>query len=172
MEFIGGIFLAMIAVFGVVGIVRGLGRELGVTIMLLIALSITEIIEELLPQQFNRLLTWVGIPVLAQNDTKTAIFCSILILMIFIAYQSEILTFSSKGKSNIYGLGAGLLNGYLFAGSLWYYLDKTGWPWLHVNALRIPEYYRLAVRYLPPHVFRWEYPIVLVVVLLIMRVRK
>ena len=172
MELIGGIFLCLIGVFGAVGVARGYGRDLGVTIVLLFTLAITELFEERFPQQLNQFLAWSGIPVMSQTSAKTMIFCGLLILMVFIAYQSEFLAFGVRGKSTTYSLGAGLLNWYLCAGSLWYYLAMAGWPWLNLDTRSAGEFYRLTIKLLPPHVFRWEYLLVLAVFLLIMRVVK
>ncbi len=168
---IEAVFLAMFIIFGVIGVVRGYARELGVTTMLLIALFVTEIIDERFATQFYSLLGKLDVPAASQNEIKTLIFIVFLILLTFITYQGETLTFPGKGKSNVYSLGAGLLNGYLFAGSLWYYLDKAGWPLFRVQA-PFTAFYDLAVKLLPPAIFRWEYLIALAVFMLIIRVVK
>jgi hypothetical protein len=165
-------FLAMFIIFGAVGVVRGYARELGVTTMLLIALFLLEIIDERYIAVFNQVLTWAGVPATAQSEAKTAIFCGFLILIAFISYQGETLTFPGRGTSNPISLGTGLINGYFFAGSLWYYLDKAGWPWLRVDTQHFTDFYRLVVKLLPPAIFRWEYLIALAVFMLIMRVWK
>ena len=168
---IEAVFLAMFIIFGVIGVVRGYARELGVTTMLLIALFVTEIIDERFATQFYSLLGRLDVPATSQNEIKTLIFIVFLILLTFITYQGETLSFPGKGKSNVYGLGAGLLNGYLFAGSLWYYLHKAGWPLFRVQA-PFTDFYDLAVKLLPPAIFRWEYLIALAVFMLIIRVVK
>jgi hypothetical protein len=169
---IEAVFLTMFIIFGVVGVVRGYARELGVTTMLLIALFVLEIIDERYINLFNQVLARVGVPATSQSEVKTAIFCGFLILIAFISYQGETLTFPGKGKSNPFSLGTGLWNGYLFAGSLWYYMDKAGWPWLRVDTQHFTDFYRLVVKLLPPAIFRWEYLIALAVFMLIMRIWK
>ena len=168
---IEAVFLTIMIIFGVVGVVRGYARELGVTTMLLLALFILEILDERYISQFYSLLSRLDVPATSQAEVKTLIFVVFLIVITFISYQGETLSFPGKGKSNVYSLGAGLLNGYLFAGSLWYYLDKVGWPQMRVTDDFTP-FYHMAIKVLPPQIFRWEYLIALAVLMLIMRVWK
>ena len=69
--------------------------------------------------------------------------CSALFLALvtFISYEGVTLVFPIKSTSWFLGLGIGLINGYLFAGSMWYYLQKAGWPLMH--SVVKPEYSQL-----------------------------
>jgi hypothetical protein len=62
----------------------------------------------------------------------------------------------------------GIINGYLLAGTIWYYLAYANWP------SRISEpfsslYYAISA-ILPPVIFKWYYVVVLIVLLLIIKV--
>ena len=166
------VFLVMIALFGIVGIVRGYARELGVTTMLLIGLWVLVFIDTELHIQFDRLLTMlVGDNTATQVTAKALIFCAFLTIIIFISYQGETLSFPGRGANHVFSLGAGLLNGYLYAGSLWYYLGNADWPFLDISQ-PYSQFYDLAWKVLPPNVLPWPYLIGLAAFMLIMRVLK
>ena len=94
-------------------------------------------------------------------------------LMTFISYQGVTLVFPIKSTSWFLGLGIGLINGYLFAGSMWYYLQRAGWPLLH--SVVKPEYSQLndtLIKLMPPAIFSWQALLLMVVALLILRIWK
>ncbi len=166
------VFLVMIALFGVVGIVRGYARELGITTMLLIGLWVLVFIDQQFHVQLDKLLVALaGDSPVTQATVKALIFCAFLIGIIFISYQGETLSFPGKGANHVFSLGAGLLNGYLFAGSLWFYLGDANWPFLDISQ-DYSQFYDLAWKVLPPNVLTWPYLIGLAVFMLIMRVLK
>jgi len=166
------VFLVIIAMFGAIGVVRGLNRELGVTLMLLVGLLVLELLEDQYGRQLNiALATMAGPNPQEQAIARMAIFCGFLTIVAFISYQGITLSFAGASQNNVFGLGTGLLNGYLYAGSLWYYLDWAGWPFLNIQQ-PFTDFYHFAVALLPPAVFKWQYLIALVAFMLIVRVWK
>ena len=166
------VFLVMIALFGIVGVVRGYARELGVTTMLLIGLLVLVFIDKEFHAGLVRFLAaLVGDSTMTQATTKALIFCVFLTIIIFISYQGETLSFPGRGANHVFGLGAGLLNGYLYAGSLWYYLGNANWPLLNISE-PYSQFYQLAWNVLPPNILPWPYLIGLAAFMLIMRVLK
>ncbi len=164
------LFLVLVAVFIVIGIVRGYAKELGVTTMLLIALFVLEFVNERYQASLDKALGIVtGAD--AVGPIRAWIFVAILLIITFISYQGQTLSFPGKGNRPVFDVGVGLLNGYLFAGSIWYYLAQAGWPGLPVSQPFTP-FYQAIVRLLPPAVFSWPYFIALAVILLIARVWK
>ncbi len=139
--------------------------------MLLLALFILELIDERYPDSFERLLVSVTGATGSAQNLRTGLFCAFLILIAYISYEGETLSFPGKGRSTFFSLGTGLLNGYLFAGSLWYYLDRAGWLSLPVTQ-PFTAFYQQAVKFLPPAIFQWPYLVGLAVFMLIMRVWK
>jgi hypothetical protein len=167
------VFLVMIAIFGAIGVVRGFGRELGVTTLLLIALLLLEFLDEQYPTQLGNVLgRLVSAGAVTQSSIKAGIYCAFLILIVFISYEGETLSFPTKVQSQAYGATFGLINGYLFAGSLWYYLHQASWLGWEGIQTNFSEFYLLAVKILPPAVFQWKHLIVLVALMLILRVWK
>ncbi len=164
------LFLTLVAVFVVVGIVRGYARELGVTTMLLIALFVLEFVSERYQALLDRALGIVTDQATV-GPLRAWVFVIALLIVTFISYQGQTLTFPGKGSRPVFDVGVGLLNGYLFAGSVWHYLAQAGWPVLPVSPNYTPVYQAL-VKLLPPAVFSWPYFIGLAVLLLIARVWK
>lgn len=164
------VFLVLLMVFGIIGVVRGFGRELGVTTMLLITLFVLELLDERYHDKLNQA---IGVLVSsgAANATRAWIFVIILGVVAFMSYEGQTLSFAGNRGRVPLDLGAGLLNGYLLIGSIWYYLHVANWPLLSVMQTYTP-FYNVMVRLLPPAIFSWIYFVGLVVLLLIARVWK
>lgn len=166
------IFLTILIIFGIIGVIRGYGRELGVTTMLLLTLFVLEFLNESYPAVLNRVLQiFAGTDPARLAAVRGLLYCAILIVVTFISYEGETLSFPGKRGRIFFDLGSGLLNGYLFAGSLWYYLHIADWPLLN-PARPFTQFYDLAVKLLPPQVFEWKYLVGLAVIMLIARIWK
>ena len=171
---VGLVFLSVMLLFGIIGIVRGVGKELGVTTMLLIGLMVLELMFDMFLSQITQLITQVfGISASSVPAILAIFSCSVLMLIAFISYQGMSLAFPIKSESWFFGLGVGLINGYLFAGSIWYYLQTAGWPLLKpliTNAYT--ELNQTMIMLMPPAIFSWQVLLLMVVFLLIMRIWK
>jgi hypothetical protein len=89
----------------------------------------------------------------------------------FISYQGLGLAFPGSGQNHFVSLLVGLVNGYLFAGSIWWYLQSAGWPLGKVTQTYTPLY-EFLVQLLPPAIFGWQFYILVAVAMLIFRVVK
>ncbi|MGQ9489524.1 MAG: hypothetical protein ACUVR4_01605 [Anaerolineae bacterium] len=166
------VFLTIFVIFGIIGMVRGYGRELGVTTMLFITLFVLEFLAERYPTVLLQVIAiFTGPDQEAQIAAGALIYCAALLVITFISYEGETLSFPGKRGKIIFDLGSGLLNGYLLAGSLWYYLQAANWPILRPSG-DFTALYRVLVRFLPPAVFSWQYLIGLAVIMLIARIWK
>jgi hypothetical protein len=165
------VFVSIWVVFGIIGVVRGVWRELGVTTMLLIALLLLQLLTGQFAKQWNAALGLFIADPGALKHAESLIAVAFLLVIAFISYQGDTLTFPGKGDNWFFSLGTGLLNGYLFAGSIWYYLDAAGWPGGIINSC-FSTFYTTMVKLLPPAVLQWQLLILLVVFMMIMRVIK
>ena len=164
------VFLVVIGIFGAIGVVHSWQRELGVTTMLLLALFvITFLFTSPAGNRVDSALTSAGVSA-AQLATLKSLFAVVTLLVVtFISYQGLGLVFPGNGKQPFLSLVVGLINGYLFAGSIWYYLALANWPFTKV----VPTYttfYNFFVQILPPAIFGWQFFILLAVAMLILRV--
>ena len=80
-----------------------------------------------------------------------AFYILALLGAVFVAYQGYVITYPGSEPKRLQGtllaLMVGLINGYLVAGSLWYYVDKFQQPVRAAGLLR-DEYTTLAQRLL------------------------
>jgi hypothetical protein len=171
---VGVVFLIVMLLFGVIGIVRGVAKELGTTTMLLAALMVLQLTVSMFAPQIASFLNQVfGVSPTSVPTILAVCSALFLALVTFITYEGVTLVFPIKSTSWFLGLGIGLINGYLFAGSMWYYLQKAGWPLLH--SVVKPEYSQLnetLIKLMPPAIFSWQALLLMVVALLILRIWK
>lgn len=166
------VFLVVIALFGAIGIVRGWSNELGVTTMLLLTLFV---IIFLFPTgatgRIDSLLLRIGVDE-SQLIVITSLIAVVALLAVtFISYQGVGLAYPGGKKNNLLSLLIGLVNGYLLAGSLWYYLERANWPLTNVTE-PFSDFYKFFSQILPPAIFPWQFFILLAVAMLILRVIK
>ena len=164
------LFLVLIGLFGAIGVVRGYQRELGVTTMLLLTLFV---IEFLTASSFGTRITAALVGLGLTETQVTTIFdlsaCVLLMIVMFISYQGLGLVYPGSGQNHFVSLLVGLVNGYLFAGSIWWYLQNAGWPFAKVTDTYTPVY-EFLVKLLPPEIFGWQFFILVAVAMLILRV--
>lgn len=166
------VFLVMIALFGAIGIVRGWNNELGVTTMLLLTLFvITFLFPTDATGRIDSLLLGIGI-----DDDQLIVITSLtavvmLLVVTFVSYQGLGLTYPGGKKNSLLSLLIGLVNGYLLAGSIWYYLERANWPLANVTE-PFSDFYKFFSQILPPAIFPWQFFILLAVAMLVLRVIK
>ena len=164
------LFLVVIGLFGAIGVVRGYQRELGVTTMLLLALFIIEFfMATTLGDRVTGVLSNAGVSEIQIDTIVDLTACVVLLIVTFISYQGLGLVYPGSGRNNFLSLLIGLLNGYLLAGSIWWYLQNAGWPFARVTE-PFTSAYDFLVQLLPPEIFGWQFFILVAVAMLIIRV--
>jgi len=167
----------LLLMFGMIGIVRGFLKELGVTTVLLVLLFGLSRLEDRIPQFLTRASATVGFAVpKAPDPTGQLIWASFYILVIafvtLISYPGETLAFEGKSpkgpKGVLFGVMTGLLNGYLVSGSIWYFLDKYDYPTMLLYRFQEPltEFAQSLVPLLPLTLLRPFLPFLVVLVIL------
>ncbi len=181
----------LVLVFILIALVRGYHKELGVTVLLLIVLFLElqfgDAIEMRLKQQIlPRLITALGgdpkTSVELENFLLLLVFQGLLLAVLFATYAGR--TFSFPGtpprgvEGTFFNIIVGLVNGYLFTGTLWYYLHKYQYPYLKEWGLFDPTLLSdralRMLRYVPPALFH-DHPEFLAAfagILVILSVRK
>jgi uncharacterized membrane protein required for colicin V production len=126
------LWFTLFLVFGIIGMVRGLLKELGVTTVLLLSLFVLKFTWDLLGEQGTTALAGR-----APADTVVVLYYSITILFVaYISYQGFTLSFPIREMRGVakavLGLPGGLLNGYLIVGTVWDVLAQTDYLGLEV----------------------------------------
>lgn len=163
-----------------IGLARGYVRELGSTLIILVAIFMLTYFEE----QFSSVFGGIGERLFGLDDEAdinallSVIYSVVFVAIVFSAYAGRTLAFNGKPapppQGTILSLLIGLLNGYLIAGTLWYYQNAYDYPigqWVTFEN-QLTDTAQTLVEYLPPSLFDSPvYWIVPVAILLIIRVR-
>lgn len=153
--------------FIMITLVRGYTRELGITILLLLVLFVEvyfgPLLEIVLTERiFKQMFQLLNIKQTEelQRFLLVLTFQGLILLVLFLGYEGRTLSFPGGPAKGVEGflldVFIGMVNGWLVAGSLWYYMHKYGYPYLTKwNLLKLPltETATQIVQYLPPKLF-------------------
>jgi hypothetical protein len=121
------LFGMFVLLFAVIGAMRGWAKELLVTSAVVLGLFLNAILENYIEPYRTALATQPG-------STQFFIRAILLLLLALFGYQTPNLralqpkVVRERLEEIVLGLVMGALNGYLFVGSLWYYLHTSGYP--------------------------------------------
>lgn len=181
------ILWAMVVIFFIfIAFARGYGNELGVTTLIFVALFIiTQFAQDYLPRLVAMIVPRLGSedPSRTSEHLLSTILSIFFISILFASYAGTTFNLPGVGgrRNNLLNLLVGLLNGYLVAGTLWYFQDfykypvadltnKAGQPLL-LDLPLTPLAEQLA-ELLPPYVAPPMFWAAMVMLLLLFRVRK
>ena len=176
---IESLWIVLVVLFGIVGIVRGFLKELGITLVLIVLLfGLTRLdanLEKLVGMAANRIQ---AVGKLSGNPTVWLIFYTVIILSVmYVAYQGYVIKYPGNDprgvQGTLLGLMVGLINGYLFIGTLWYYIDKYKQPLVALGIIQ-GEYSALAqklIKILPPDLLNPFLPFLVVFMIILLVVK-
>ena len=163
----------VVLIFGCIGIVRGFLKELGVTTVMLVLLFFITTFESRLTPMIAKVVVKVAPGEL--TNILAAFWVGSIAVTAFISYHGQTLAFEGtepKGSlGTFFKLGIGLVNGYLIASSVWYYLDRLKYPFLHIRPEQLSSTANWLLSVSPPRLLA-PYLLYLVVFLVLMRVIK
>ena len=146
------VFWMYVILFGIIGGMRGWAKELLVTFSVILALTFTTLLEHYVPFVRDVL----------QKDSPALSFWFRTItlgLLVFFGYQTPHLSrFAAKMTREkfqdiLLGAFLGAINGYLIAGTIWYYMADAGYPFTNVVTAPTGDIAKLAdtmLHYMPP----------------------
>ncbi len=176
------LWLTVFFIFVLIAFVRKYPNELGTMTLIFVALFlITYVGVPKLPVWINEITRRLFHATLTQRQMEhllSGLFSVTFIAIIFASYAGQ--TFSFRGKPAtglrgfIYNLLVGMINGYLIAGTLWYFQDKYHYPITDFHILHLPltDLGETLANYLPPYVVPPAFWAILVAIMLLFRVRK
>lgn len=171
------LFYSIVSIFAVIGLVRGAHRELGNAIIFMYMVALFGLASQ--QEWFRRGVETVG--PFGSNQTRLDEATFILIVTLYaivvvVSYQGVTFDFSTKRITGFFGalasLAVGALNGYLVAGTFWYYADVYRYPF---NLLTGPltATGQALLPFLPPAIFPnpvfWAVPATALMILRILR---
>ena len=142
------VFWMLLAVFAVIGSMRGWAKELLVTFSVVLALFIVTVFEEYVP--FVSSFMQEGGP-----EREFATRALIVLVVSFFGYQtpniprlSEVLV-RERFQDTLLGFFIGLLNGYFILGTVFFYMHEFGYPYDFIFPPVTEEALNF-INYLPP----------------------
>ena len=141
------LFILLILVMGVIGMVRGFLKELGVTLVLIATLFALDRVIPIINGFINSGgFGFLGLGPVPETESTDSIlfvlFAAVMAGATFIAYHGETLAYEGKNPKGIVGTLLGFLigavNGYLLFGTLWWLADFYRYPFNMVTT-PLPE---------------------------------
>jgi uncharacterized membrane protein required for colicin V production len=173
---LGFFFSFLVAMFAIIGAMRGWSKELLVTFSVILSVFIITTIERYIPAVASAF----AVPGSVQQFWMRTL---ILLILVFFGYQTPNIHrlagtrfVRERFEDMLLGLFLGALNGYLVVGSVWFFLHQAGYPypWISppdpntefgVAALRMLEW--LPPRWLGPPVIYFAVAIAFIFVLVV-----
>lgn len=121
------VFWMYVILFAIIGGMRGWAKEILVSFSVILALTFTSLLEHYVP--FIR-----DVLVVQKDPLLFWLRAMIMVMLVFFGYQtvniSRISAKMTREKLEHIILGAviGAINGYLIAGSIWFYMDQAKYP--------------------------------------------
>ncbi len=176
------LFFAIIIVFIMISLARGYLKELGVTTMIFVALFIiTEFGVKYMPQFLEKVFDLFNATLTPRTEQHwVSLTLSLFLITVVFASYAGFNQFAFNGTPQrgfagfVIGVLVGGLNGYLFAGTLWWLQDINYYPVIDLGILLLPltASGEFMAQYLPPYLVPSMFWAVMVMIMLILRVRK
>jgi hypothetical protein len=172
------LFYVVVLIFGFIGMVRGSHRELGNAIILMFVVAILGFADERgwLALVTQGTATAIGADIARINEAVFVLLTVVFVVIIVVTYQGKTFDFSTSRTNGCLGLAAGFgigaFNGYLIAGTLWFYADKYEYPF---NLLTAPltSTGETILQYLPATLFPspvyWAIPATILLIVRVIR---
>lgn len=173
------VWAVILGFFVIFGIIRGYAKELGVTLVILVALFVlTQFGERALAYLTPSLVGFIGIEAESQEMNLLNMGISLLAFagIVFAAYQGETLSFEGSARKGADGFllsaAVGLVNGYLVSGTVWYYFDAYQYPVKGLVQAPLSPLAESLLPYLPPSIMGPEVLTGMIALLVLLRVRR
>jgi uncharacterized membrane protein required for colicin V production len=147
------VFWMYVVLFSIIGGMRGWAKELMVSFSIILAMTFTTLLSNYVP----------FIRDVLQKDNQILFFwlrAIILGMLVFFGYQTpNIARFAPKMNREklqdiILGVVIGAFNGYLIAGTIWYYMADAAYPFTQVITAPTGDFAKAAeamLHYMPPN---------------------
>ena len=154
------VFWIFVVLFAIIGAMRGWAKEALVTFSVILALTLISLLEKYVPFVANLVSMTVHPPAEMDQESLTSNLITlfwlrtlIMVVVVFFGYQTpSIARFApkmtrEKFQDVLLGAFLGVINGFLIAGSVWFYLHNSNYPFSFIKA---PETTPLIINYLAP----------------------
>lgn len=128
------LFYTVLLIFGVIGLVRGVHRELGNAIIFMAVVAILGLANSQgwIERGAQAVAAALSADAARAAEITFTVYFVLLVVVVIVTYQGKTPDFSTKPVMGFWGgvLGfiVGAFNGYLIAGTLWFYADRYQYP--------------------------------------------
>lgn len=170
------LFVTIQLLIATVGVVRGYAKELGNTLIFMTAIFFLSYVGGFVAPTIDSFTEGslglaAGTP--AQDAFLFFLYVGTFLTIVFASYAGKTLDFGGKQlrppEGTILSLLVGLLNGYLVAGTIWYYADRFNYPFMDVDTALYTPTAQFMLNYLPQVVatnpVAWMVPVALLILL-------
>lgn len=170
------LFVTIQLLIATIGVVRGYQKELGNTLVFMTAIFFLSYVGGLANPRLssfaeNTFGFATGSP--EMNAFLFFLYVGIFLAIVFASYAGRTLDFGGKPlrapEGTILSLLVGLLNGYLVSGTIWYYANLYGYPFMNVDTTRFTTTAQFMIDYLPQTIatnpVAWMIPVALLILL-------
>jgi hypothetical protein len=147
-------FFFLVALFAIIGAMRGWAKEMLVSFSVILAIFLITVLEMYIPLIYSSF---------AQSGSVSQFWMRVIILgvLTFFGYQTPNLPkidasrfVREKLQDTMLGLFLGAVNGYLVVGSLWMFLAKANYPYEYITppvaGTQIGDAALAIIKWLPP----------------------
>ncbi len=170
------LFITIQLLIATIGMVRGYQKELGNTLVFMTAIFFLQYVGQLGNPRI-RSFTESTLGFTANSEAQNAflffLYVGVFLAIVFASYAGRTLDFGGKPlrapEGTILSLLIGLLNGYLVAGTIWYYSQLFGYPGMNVDTAAYSSTALFMMSYLPQVIatnpVAWMIPVALLILL-------
>jgi uncharacterized membrane protein required for colicin V production len=170
------LFVTIQVIIAIVGVVRGYAKELGNTLVFMAAIFFLSYIGTRAQEPVSNFINQTfGYPPGSTQSNAILFFLyeGTFLAIVFASYAGRTLDFTGKPlrppEGTILSLLVGLLNGYLVAGTIWYYANLYDYPFMNVDTASFSSTAEFMLAYLPQNVVSnpvaWMVPVALLILL-------
>lgn len=142
----------LIFVFAMIGLVRGLWKEMGTATILLLSLAALNLGQRLILDNLLSGSDGGGFGNLSSEAVLAIYYGATIVFVAFISYQGVVLEFPVKKQTGVvkwfFGYLGGLANGYLIVGTVWDVLSQADYFNL-IDVTSLSELHQIVTQYLP-----------------------
>ena len=144
---LNALFWVFVVLFAAVGAMRGWAKELLVTLSMIVAVFLILLMEQYVP--FMQAFIAEG-----GEQRQLTVRAALVVLMVFFGYQIpknqhlSNLMMRERIQDSLLGIVIGVVNGYLIAGTLLYYIHTTNYPFPFMTPS--PPEALAFISYMPP----------------------
>lgn len=170
------LFITIQLLIATVGVVRGYAKELGNTLVFMAAIFLLSYLgDRIAPTTASFAEQVFGFTAnsASLNAFLWFIYVGLFLGIVFASYAGRTLDFAGRPlpapEGTILSLLVGLLNGYLVAGTIWFYSAKYGYPFTNVDPASLTPTAQAMLAYVPQNVVSnpvvWMVPVGLLILL-------